>query len=443
MRYLLAILLLCSPCGAKELVTPDRLELVGGYRVPLYDTNANPHVSRSSGYPWGGMAAYTFSSGEVVVWHENGEQGGQVIESRSTTPMGAADTPPAQWPLLEEARSPDRVWTKGELFGNRASSGFVIPQGLAFDPEGNRLWVSARSTYATGPDPIQWLAAIEYPSRTVSSVIPKLTLSAQSYGGGLGIIPRDFADKYLGGRRLGFLSGGYESGQRASSGPTLAAIPLEPQSEPQPIELMRWFTTAQVGSTPFVQGHPYVCQSFPDYTSTMPWHYPVTNGVGYWPGNTIRGNGAWVDTPTISSVCYMAVRGAGAQTYAAQTEGGGAPRRNSLYVFDPQAFAEVAQGTAKPVGVARERYQFYDWSRDSNGGIPNLARSLSFDAGSGLLWIYYPQAWTKAGFTGKFPIVAAYRVKEVEQPIVTKKLRVISGEWAPGNVVEVEELTEE
>lgn len=394
--------------GGTALITPANLTLLGGYRVPPYH-NTNPYVSQNSAGVYGGMCAHTFESGELLVWIEHGQNAWQVSESRTTVPMGSAATAYTSWPMLTEANSADKVWSKGELFGSRGGSGYVIPQGMTFDPEGNRLWVSMRSIYATGGDPTQWLAAVDYPSRTVNPTIPVLNISTQRYGGGLGIVPADFANTHFGGRRLAFLSGGYESGQWAQMGPSMAVLPLEPQTNPSVLELMKYLTTAEVGSTPFAQGYMNVAQSFPDYTTTMSWIYPVTAGVGYWPSNSIRCNGAWVETADLRGVLYMAVRGAGNMTYAAQVEGGGAPLRNSLYVYNPDVFAEVAAGTRSVLGIPKQFYEFYDWSSTNNGGISGVrTRSLCWDSGANVLWMYYPRAWT-SGAT-KHPVIAAYSV---------------------------------
>lgn len=394
-----------EPEPTPQAFSPANLKLVGGYRVGWYNTYLNKLVAKSTGHPYGGMAAHTFDDGTLVVWHENGEQGRQVIESSTTKPMGTG-ADPTKWPLLDEADSHAKVWSKAELYGDRAASQFVTPYGLAFDPDGQRLWVSARSTYATGPDSQQWLAAVDYPSREVNAVQPRLTIPQAKYGGGLGIIPKAFADAHLGGRRLGFLSGGYESGQGASMGPTLAATYLEPGKQADAVQLMHYRTTGELTQANFEQYRDQVAQTFPDYTSDMSWNWNPVDGIGWWNNGSIRGNGAWLPG---GPVLWMVARGVGVQTYAAQVEGGGAPLENNLYVYQPEAFT----GDQKPLGIPREFYEFYRWDATNNGGINAIARALSYDSGSGLLWVYYPRVWR--GDVERHPIVAAYEIVEAAE----------------------------
>lgn len=389
-----------EPEPTPQAFSPANLKLVGGYRVGWYNTYLNKLVAKSTGHPYGGMAAHTFDDGTLIVWHENGEQGRQVIESSTTKPMGTG-ADPTKWPLLDEADSHAKVWSKAELYGDRAASQFVTPYGLAFDPEGQRLWVSARSTYATGPDSQQWLAAVDYPSREVNAVQPRMTIPQAKYGGGLGIIPKAFADAHLGGRRLGFISGGYESGQGASMGPTLAATYLEPGRQGDAVQLMHYRTTGELTQANFEQYRDQVAQTFPDYTSDMSWNWNPVDGIGWWNNGSIRGNGAWLPG---GPVLWMVARGVGVQTYAAQVEGGGAPLENNLYVYQPEAFT----GDQKPLGISREFYEFYRWDATNNGGINAIARALSYDSGSGLLWVYYPRVWR--GDVERHPIVAAYEI---------------------------------
>ncbi|MEQ8848760.1 hypothetical protein [Botrimarina sp.] len=392
-----------------------RLTPVGGYRVPVYSSFHRPHeagASRSTGYTNGSIAVHTFEDGRTVFWHENGKIGKQFLESHTVAEMGSMDGDPAKWPLLTEASSPDRVWTQHELYGDRGPRGYHSPGGILFDPAVERLWFGTDIWYHTKSDPEQWLAVVDYNSGEVLPVTPSVPLPMHKFSGGFGLIPEGFATEHLDGKRFAFIAGGYSSGQGAAIGPTLAAMSLEPQENPEAVVLLDHLATAEVGGVPFSEGKRYVPEAFADYTTDMNWYYPVHEGVGYWTG-TIKGNGCWLKIDGFEGVLYLAAYGAGEQKYRAQTEGWGAPVKNVLYIYDAEAFVDVARLKRWPLGCPREYYEFYRFD-EAEKGINRIGRSITIDQGTGLLWVCYPQVWKpNQSATERFPVVIAYRASAV------------------------------
>src|SRR5690606_36329234 len=96
--------------------------------------------------------------------------------------------------------------------------------GCHWSPELDRLLVSGRDIYATGPQPAEWLVTVQWgASIKVEKAIAVGGLNAARYGGGFCTIPKWFADKYCGGNTIGIGMGGYESGQNSAHSPCLAA----------------------------------------------------------------------------------------------------------------------------------------------------------------------------------------------------------------------------
>lgn len=408
MRLFAALSLLFFTIAASASDFGDlRITPVGGYRLPTYGRGG---VS-STGYATGDLAVHTFEGGRFVAWHDNGDTGKSFIESSTNAPMATLDQPVDRWPVLDQAPDNSRVWTQKELYGDRGPKDYIRPAGVLYDPQGDRLWFGVDVWYLTGPEPEQWLAVVDRKSGKVLPVTPKVPLPMHKFSGGFGILPEGFATEHLEGKRFGFMAGGYRSGQGAAIGPTLAAMSLEPDETPEAVVLLDHLATAEVGSVPVSEGKKFVPEAPADYTTDMGWYYNVTDGVGYWTAGNARG--CWLDIDGFEGVLYMTSYGQGAQSYDAQTEGGGAPLHNLLYVYQAEAFVSVAQLKRWPLGCPREFYDYYHFDAEQKG-VQRIARGITIDQSTGLLWICYPGSWkARPNDQERYPIIVAYRVEAV------------------------------
>lgn len=401
-----------------------RLTPIGGYRLPSY--TQNDLGVRSTDYAVGDIAVHTFDDGRLVVWHENGDLGKSFVASSidATTPPGDPSVDPQKWPLLKQASSDREVWTQQELYADRGPKEHIRPAGVLYDPAGDCVWFGVDIWYHTQRDPEQWLAVVDRKTGDVLRVTPKVPLPMHKFSGGFGLIPEAFAEKHLGGKRFGFMAGGYRSGQGAAIGPTLAAMSLEPSETPEAVRLLDHLATAEVGAltksgvnVPPSGGVP---EAPADYSTNMGWLFNPVDGVGYWSGGNARG--CWLSVPGFEGVVYLTAYGRGHQTYDAQVEGGGAPLANLLYVYRPDHFAKVAAGERKPLGSPRDAYDFYpfDATEKGIGGRNPIARGITVDASTGLVWVCYPRGWkaepnNPTNWT-RYPVVVAYRAEAVDAP---------------------------
>lgn len=406
-RALVLLAILTTACQAAQF-GQLKLEPAGGWRLPRYES-----LPRNTAYAGAAFAVHTFPSGETVVWHGTGKVGRAFVESRTTFEPAPIDTPRDEWPLFDEGRS----WPREELLPE-VPARYYSPGGVAYDDATGRLLFGADSWYFTEGNASRWVAAVDYESGEVVAK-PSVPLVQHQFSMSFVVIPEAFADAYLGGRRLGLGAGGYDSGQSASIGPTLAAVQMDANETTEPVVLMRHLTTQEVGRTPFDEGRPYVPEAPADYESTIRWYYNPVGDVGYWTG--ARCSAAWVDVPGYSRVLYLTAYGAGKLEYSAQKLGWGAPVKSLLYAYDPDHFAAVAKGERKELGTPRDTYEFYPFN-ESETGVTTRADAIAFDRGSNRLWLLFNRGWV----VGKesFPCVVAYDVAiDGEKPTDDTQMR--------------------
>lgn len=372
MRYLIALLLLCVPASAKELVTPDSFELVGGYHIP---------GENAVGFVKGGLAIDT-TPGSERVWLDS--HLGKVMEY-SLPPLGSGAV--ASWPMASKTAA---YWQS--QFGIGGGS----VEGLLYDPQEQRLYAACRSGYFVPPtDPPCWLGYLQFPAKTATPLKVTSAGIMNRYGGGLCLIPADFAS-HVGGKRMAFSSGGYKSGQNSTAGPTLAAFdPREATIAPQRLLNFGNFDAKDKNR---------VERRFPDYNDiSLNWFNRAEGEVGYWQADSVYGGAAWIDHPDYKGVCFQSLQGTGNLDYKIQDEtfAQEANKRQRFYVYDPDALA------AGP--PESQRGKFHEWKSQ---GVPGKARGMAWS--NGLLWVCYAQAY-KSGVES-YPIIAAYRLKTISPP---------------------------
>ncbi|PAY16593.1 hypothetical protein CKO51_25800 [Rhodopirellula sp. SM50] len=385
-----------STLDERSLFSPDKMRLVGGYRFPHFNTP----TTASTGFAWGGGTIATID-GKIHAWCLNNENSKQVVEGVLSVPMGTPDTPPDKWPMLSNGA----VWSRSQLFDETGMNGYHLPNGMVFDYESRRLFLSCYSRYDTTPDPPQWIAAVQYPQKTVvSDFAPALPDNLMSvFGGGMMLAPKSWADKHASGHRLCLARGGFPSGQGGSYGPAAAVLTGKSSIK----TIMRFAANYEIGKD-VADGPPFptkekIERGFNDYESHLTWVFSPDGETGYFTGE-IRGNPAWLDHPDYKGVIWVLRASKGDLRYEYQTEGGSQTHRNVIYVYDPDDFTKVAHGQLKPDQVRGKFYKL-----DSQG-VPGIARSVIYDQETKLLWVFYTKSWSY--YVERHPILAAYKLVE-------------------------------
>ena len=364
------------PAGALD---PARLQFVGGYRIP----HATDSSGRSMAFSWCGL---TFRGNTIWMPHHNGSR--SVQEFTLPGSRGSDLSNVRSWPIAVANR---RVGAYSHLRAN--FPGYQI-FGCHWSPELNRLLVSGRDKYATGPQSPDWLIPVNLDDDNpiVEPSIDSEGLTATSFGGGFCNIPQWFADKYTRGNTIGIGLGGYESGQNSSPMPTLAAIGNAPAN----ILMLSNF-----GAPPEHRE-----QRDGNYDSgTLSWGSNPVDGVGYWTSDRVLGT-AWVDTPDVSSYVALVMQPVGVLNYNLQNETFTQQVQYRLYVYDPADLAKVAQGEISPKQV-RGR-----WYPVPSVGAGNPA-GMAFDSESQRLSIVYRGGWKEhPTATESYPVVAEFEVVE-------------------------------
>lgn len=398
----------------KKLVELSDLEFVGGLRVPRFSNHEK--AVRTLGFPWGGMTIRTREDGVIEAFVENGQQGRQVLQITRSGSLGTG-TNPLAWPTMSQGY----VWHFTELFPGATHTEACTPYGLCVDDENNRLWVSCKSNYnPSNTNMSYWVNSVDLETKLCSDARAQINDRMQRYGGGLTIIDQEWADENVQGRRLGLFAGGLAGGQGGSAGPTLAVMENIPLDNPTFTPLMCFVDTSQVGADN-INGAPYptkekVERAFNDYDSSVNWahdpEYPAPSGgpiepVGYFATSSIRGDGAWIDHPQYKGALMLTRQPVGLISYPYQTECLSKYYANNLYVYDPDDFAKSARGEIARDSIRGELYRWADYG--------SKKRSVCYDKRAGYLWLYVTQYWQPAGTPEKYPILVAFKLKQLPE----------------------------
>lgn len=414
---------------SKTLVNPGHLRLVGGYRAPHFSGTTYGPVDSTGAARGGGTIHrigdryYGYCLNSEQRNHIEGTLSSQrIVEGYTSTPIGKGNDV-QQWPMMKHARH----WSRDDIFSDMVKQGELddgttIPNGCAYDPVTQRIYVSLYDIYKGASDhtPSQWVAAIDFESgRIDDDVRPSLPDIMGPFGGGLLIAPEGWAERHVGGRRLGLARGGLTGGQGGSSGPAIAFMPDTARGPTVPVEAMRFVNNATINAdrlrhendscerTSPYEFRDHAERGLPLYESicgTVGWVYPVdpVSGEGYFATSSIRGNPAWVDHEQWKGVVWMVRSPTGELRYDKQNEGLSDGSASVMYVYDPDDFASAVAGEMLPGQIRGE------FSRWDSQGVPGIPRSCTYDPSANLLWVFYTRSWERYGT--RYPVWAAYEL---------------------------------
>jgi PKD repeat protein len=394
----------------------------------------------ADGTPTGSDTAY--STGGLALRYVNGQlhffstghvyDGGPVYETNYPGLGSGSNVPQASVVHYWGDVYSGQRWVGTASGGSSALGSEVDTYGLYYDQAAGRLYWNYGDSYN-----------IYYPNNPSMgySTLDDATGVATGVGawslanryekfdrGGVTPIPQWFADRYTGGMTLGVGFGGYFSIISSGSfGPALAAIaPPDPSASPD---------RSALANVPLL-GYPYTSgargQRDPNYSSSYdtatgaidPAHTPGTtdptawnpyNGTGYWTwSDIIYGAGAWVDTPALGGVLYIAKVGQGNVYYQNSTTNAQRGAYEWL-VYDPADLAAVASGTKQQWQIQPK----YIWS-DANLPMPadasgwqgngnNQVGGVAFDPTTNRLYVLVTGAWTDNPYEA-YPEVFVYQV---------------------------------
>jgi hypothetical protein len=325
----------------KQTLTPTNLRAIGGWQMPS---------NSGLGFVSGGL--YVEREGRNLTFFTAGKETHCKIHKLQCNldVRGTVGANQKQWPKCTQS------WAiKGYHDDARTGTNMRV-RGVSRPNPGGPLLVGSWDRYATfdkawyGPY-LSWIADGGAPIGVVHT--PAQVNLRTYFGNGFCKIPQWFSDRYLGGRTFGVGHGGYYSGQALSLGPTLFVC-----DTPEP------GTTMINNALPLLyfnawNGDPNNAERrFGDYTNGLWAPDPDANGVGYWVDGVNAGP-VWIDTPTITGLCYWTVQGVGARDYTLQSEAFSNNRRTRLYVYSPETIAAVASGQLAP---NRARAAYYEWT---------------------------------------------------------------------------------
>ena len=267
--------------------------------------------------------------------------------------------------------------------------------GLYYDPSSNRLYWNYGDWYN---------ADFPYQQSLGYSTLNDATGVATGAGawslanrpekfdrGGIVQIPQWFADAYTGGDTLGVGFGGYFSiNSTASMGPALAAI-----APPNPSVNADDSSLPNVPLLGYPDGGPARGQRDTNYTSyydggaypTTPGAWNPANGAGYWTWSDTVGGAAWIDTPTMQGVLYIAQVGQG-NVYYQTSDRHQQGDALEFMVYNPADLAAVASGAKQQWQIQPE----YEWTTPAlpesvYGGSPSYVGGVTFDPTTNRLYV--------------------------------------------------------
>jgi len=255
-------------------------------------------------------------------------------------PLGSMNSNHKAWPVADKVNG----WDNGHP---DAKCEFYTARGIC-RPNGKQLLFSSFSSYASGTETargpwLSWVDETDGPTGVLNA--PQRVDRRQVFGGGFVTIPQWFADKYLEGRNFGVGHGGYFSGQGSSLGPTLfvAERPADGDAMLKNATVLLEFAS--------LAGDPSKMERRPgDYSNALWVPEPDETGLGYSCG-TVTAGPVWIDTPTMSGLCYWTVQGVGKLDYSLQRMGSSMHLRTRMYCYSPETLSQVATGQISPTSA--------------------------------------------------------------------------------------------
>jgi hypothetical protein len=225
----------------------------------------------------------------------------------------------------------------------------------------------------------------------------------KSYWGGVTPLPKGFADRYAGGRRLAIGFGGYYSiCASTSQGPALAAIARPDPAKPA-------LDTVELLCRPWGK-HGGAPRDGDYFVANCGWggRQPAGPGKGWWTMEDVVRSGVFIDLPDRHGYIAFAYLGTGRMgyDYGHITSAGDA---DWWYVYDPADLGAAATGAVKCWQVtphSRTKVE-YPLAAGSGGRTPTAPIYGScFDDQRRLLYLFKPFS-----VDNRFPCVHVYRVK--------------------------------
>ena len=304
-----------------------------------------------------------------------------------------------------------RVWGEIKLPGEgdnaiRANAGFW------WDEANRVLYWSYYHGYCTGRPPVLGASRLEEGNRIVHYgpwSIPGSIPWFKSYWGGVTQLPKSFADRYTGGRRLALGFGGYYSiCAPASRGPALAAI-FAPDPAKSTLDMVELLTYPWPKNVAAPRDGDY-------FVANCAWggQPPESPGRGFWTMDDWVRAGAFIDLPQKHGFLALVFQGTGriGYDYGAIRSAG---RVCYWYFYDPNDLGEVARRQRKPWEVVPHSTARVDYPRGIKNGspwgsLPGDPSGCCFDAETRTLYVYQ-RFCIDNGTRELFPSIHAYRVK--------------------------------
>lgn len=327
----------------KRLLGPKDVRLLGAFRLPAAVEGLDA--------AWGQGLALRRVAGRVRFLSTAVR--GEVYE---VDHPGLAARPP-----YPEARL-RRLWgdiSKGHRTLDPPAGRLSAMLGLYWDDPTDTLFWTYGDGYnaSSGHDPFIGLSRLdERDGRAVSSGPWRLRgRSTKMAFGGILPVPRPFAQRWLGGRRLAAGFGGYFSIATVgpvSMGPALAAFSpddLDPGEESAPMTPLVGYP---FNAEPYTA--PFRARRDPGYRTEFDGWAP-RDGVGWWSWTDQLGQGGvWIDTPAVEGVLFLPTLGVGRTWYETST----LHAENAAhwwFVYDPADLARVASGRARQWAIQPAR----------------------------------------------------------------------------------------
>ncbi len=278
-----------------------------------------------------------------------------------------------------------------------------------FDPDSQRLYWSFGQFYNGDHSNDNALGYTTFDGTPTAHGPWSATVHSQKIRGGTLLIPRAFANAYLGGRRLGLGFGGYFNivGD-GSMGPALFAVG-EPVADGllEPVTLMDHPASVSNAQTWTQRPANY-------WIDGIDWAVSPVDGVGRWaPGDTVNGAAVWIDEADVHGLLVAAQLQTGRIWYA----GGGLHAQGDQgywYVYDPAVLAEVAQGQRTPDSVVPTEIAAVSYPTTGPFGVGDFTMAqrisgMAYDSPSRTLFLLQLNARSTGGEWT--PLVHAYRLR--------------------------------
>lgn len=391
---------LVQDSSGKHVLTIDDFEYVGSFKVPDQIEGCGAAFTES------GLALRNAADGTKRLFVRTGLHKTIIYEAEIPELVKLEDNDhiPLKVALVT------KIWGEIKLPGEgekaiRANAGFW------WDDAKSILYWSYYHGYSTGRPPVLGASRLEEGKGIVHYgpwSIPESIPWFKSYWGGVTQLPRSFADRYTGGRRLALGFGGYYSiCAPASRGPALAAI-SEPDPHKSTLDVVELLTYPWPKNVCAPRDGDY-------FVANCSWggRPPESPGRGSWTMDDWVRAGVFIDLPEKHGFLVLAFLGTGriGYDYGAIRSAG---RVCCWYLYDPKDLGEAVRGRRKPWEIVPHSMARIDYPRGIKPGsrwgpAPGDPTGCCFDAQTRLLYVYQ-RFCIDNGSRELFPCIHAYRV---------------------------------